>query len=170
MITLLVHRQHSTASGLILHTGKSFDALLQSSKGHDIGLQSHNCTRKATVCTVKCHAGLPFTVHLAWHRLTSAFFFSSCLPFSSRHIVSASFSHCLAIPSPLGTPPELAQPTIYQCNHKARSVMETHGNWYWVVSVKICLFVMRLNVPVNNFSVMSGRSQRFLGLTCTVRS
>ena len=30
-------------------------------------------------------------------------------------------------------------------------------------------FVLRLNVPVNNFSVMSGRSQRFLGLTSTVR-
>ena len=27
----------------------------------------------------------------------------------------------------------------------------------------ICLFVLRLNVPVNNFSVMSGRSHRFLG-------
>ena len=26
-----------------------------------------------------------------------------------------------------------------------------------------CLFVLRLNVPVNNFSVMSGRSNRFLG-------
>ena len=33
-----------------------------------------------------------------------------------------------------------------------------------------CLFVLRLNVPVNNFSVMSGRSQRFLGLTNTVGS
>ena len=33
-----------------------------------------------------------------------------------------------------------------------------------------CLFVLRLNVPVNNFSVMSGRSQRFLGLTSTVGS
>ena len=31
-------------------------------------------------------------------------------------------------------------------------------------------FVLRLNVPVNNFSVMSGRSQRFLGLTSTVGS
>ena len=32
-----------------------------------------------------------------------------------------------------------------------------------------CLFVLRLNIPVNNFSVMSGRSQRFsLGLTSTV--
>ena len=30
---------------------------------------------------------------------------------------------------------------------------------------RTCLFVLRLNVPVNNFSVMSGRSQRFLGLT-----
>ena len=32
----------------------------------------------------------------------------------------------------------------------------------------VCLFVLRLNVPVNNFSVMSGRSKRFLGLTSTV--
>ena len=32
------------------------------------------------------------------------------------------------------------------------------------------VFVLRLNVPVNNFSVMSGRSQRFLGLTSTVGS
>ena len=27
----------------------------------------------------------------------------------------------------------------------------------------VCLFVLRFNVPVNNFSVMSGRSHRFLG-------
>ena len=27
----------------------------------------------------------------------------------------------------------------------------------------VCLFVLRLNVPVNNFSVMSGWSNRFLG-------
>ena len=26
-----------------------------------------------------------------------------------------------------------------------------------------CLFVVRFNVPVNNFSVMSGRNYRFLG-------
>ena len=32
------------------------------------------------------------------------------------------------------------------------------------------LFMWRLNVPVNNFSVMSGRSQHFLGLTSTVGS
>ena len=31
-------------------------------------------------------------------------------------------------------------------------------------------FVLRLNIPVNNFSVMSGRSQLFLGLTSTVGS
>ena len=30
------------------------------------------------------------------------------------------------------------------------------------------LFVLRLSVPVNNFSVMSGRSHSFLGLTSTV--
>ena len=29
--------------------------------------------------------------------------------------------------------------------------------------VLFVLFVLRLNVPVNNFSVMSGRSHRFLG-------
>ena len=34
----------------------------------------------------------------------------------------------------------------------------------------VCLFVLRFNVPVNIFSVMSGRSQRFLGLTSTVGS
>ena len=28
---------------------------------------------------------------------------------------------------------------------------------------EVCLFVLRLNVPVNNFSVMSGWSHRFLG-------
>ena len=34
----------------------------------------------------------------------------------------------------------------------------------------VCLFVFRFNVPVNNCSVMAGRSQRFLGLTSTVGS
>ena len=29
----------------------------------------------------------------------------------------------------------------------------------------LCLLVLMLNVPVNNFSVMSGRSHRFLGIT-----
>ena len=31
----------------------------------------------------------------------------------------------------------------------------------------VCLFGLRLNVPVNTFSVMSGRSPRFLGITST---
>ena len=31
----------------------------------------------------------------------------------------------------------------------------------------VCLFVLRLNIPVNNFSVMSGWSHRFLGITST---
>ena len=30
-----------------------------------------------------------------------------------------------------------------------------------------CLFWVRLYVPVNNFSVMSGRNQHFLGITST---
>ena len=34
----------------------------------------------------------------------------------------------------------------------------------------VCLFVLRLYIPDNNFSVMSGRSQHFLGLTRTVVS
>ena len=29
----------------------------------------------------------------------------------------------------------------------------------------VCLMVLRLNFPVNNFSVMSGRSHHFLGIT-----
>ena len=31
----------------------------------------------------------------------------------------------------------------------------------------VCLFGLRLYIPVNNFSVMSGRSHRFLGITST---
>ena len=30
-----------------------------------------------------------------------------------------------------------------------------------------CLFGLRLYVPVNNFSIMSGRNHRFLGITST---
>ena len=33
-----------------------------------------------------------------------------------------------------------------------------------------CLFVLRLNVPVNNYSVIFGQSQCFLGLTSNVGS
>ena len=50
-------------------------------------------------------------------------------------------------------------------NRAARFVT---GNY--VFETFVCLFVLRLNVPVNNFSVMSGRSQLFLGLTSTVGS
>ena len=32
---------------------------------------------------------------------------------------------------------------------------------------EVCIVLFRLNVPVNNFSVMSGRSHRFLGITST---
>ena len=32
-----------------------------------------------------------------------------------------------------------------------------------ITATEIWLVVLRLNVPVNNFSVMSGRSHRFLG-------
>ena len=43
----------------------------------------------------------------------------------------------------------------------------TEANFYrtvlQVTMVLFVLFVLRLNVPVNNFSVMSGRSHRFLG-------
>ena len=35
---------------------------------------------------------------------------------------------------------------------------------------KFVIFVFRLNIPVSNFSVVSGQSQRFLGLTSTVGS
>ena len=31
----------------------------------------------------------------------------------------------------------------------------------------VCLFGLMLNVPVNNFSAMLGRSHRFLGITST---
>ena len=42
---------------------------------------------------------------------------------------------------------------------------------YFVLRSKdfVCLFVLRLNIPVNNFSVMSGWSHRFLGITSTFR-
>ena len=32
----------------------------------------------------------------------------------------------------------------------------------------VCLFVLRLNIPVNNFSVMSGWSHLFLDVTSTL--
>ena len=33
----------------------------------------------------------------------------------------------------------------------------------------VCFFLLMLNVPVNNFSVISGWSHRFLGITSTFR-
>ena len=33
-----------------------------------------------------------------------------------------------------------------------------------IIIIIICLFVLRFNVPVNNFSVMLGRSHRYLGI------
>ena len=42
--------------------------------------------------------------------------------------------------------------------------------WYtslWSTRYFICLFGLRLYVPVNNFSVMSGRSHRFPGFIST---
>ena len=50
---------------------------------------------------------------------------------------------------------------------KFRTLSQILGSW---VAGPFCLFVflLGLNVPVNNFLVMSGRSQRFLSLTSTV--
>ena len=41
---------------------------------------------------------------------------------------------------------------------------------FLVLCLFVCLFVLRVNSPVNNFSVISGRSQHFLGLTSTLGS
>ena len=40
---------------------------------------------------------------------------------------------------------------------------EMYANKYNPYKDFLFLFVLRLNVPVNNFSVMLGRSHRFLG-------
>ena len=46
--------------------------------------------------------------------------------------------------------------------------MTWHGRGMaWHGMFVFCLFGLRLYVPVNNFSVMSGRSHRFLGITST---
>ena len=46
---------------------------------------------------------------------------------------------------------------------KLECVIITFNHGFSVFNIFVCLFVLRLNVPVNNFSVMSGRSHRFLG-------
>ena len=53
-------------------------------------------------------------------------------------------------------------PRVVEKKNRERYVNKTY--------VFVCLFVLRLNAPANNFSVMSGRIQRFLGLTSTVGS
>ena len=45
--------------------------------------------------------------------------------------------------------------------------MRTMDALIWTIST--FGFVKRLNVPVNNFSVISGQSHRFLGITSTFR-
>ena len=53
------------------------------------------------------------------------------------------------------------------------SCTSTEAGWTLEILLSgfiFCLFVLRLNVPVNNFSVMSGRSKCFMGLISTVSS
>ena len=40
------------------------------------------------------------------------------------------------------------------------------SKWAFTLETFVCLFGLRLIFPVNDFSVMSGRSHRFLGITC----
>ena len=55
------------------------------------------------------------------------------------------------------------------CGDENYSACIPDGNFHVTDKVKVMLsysgrlVVLRLNVPVNNFSVMSGRSHRFLG-------
>ena len=60
--------------------------------------------------------------------------------------------------------------SMKECNKIEVYFNECCNRVYFIERVFVCLFVLRLNVPVNNFSVMSGWSQRFLGLTSTVGS
>ena len=51
--------------------------------------------------------------------------------------------------------------SLFACNMGICPCPKTTNNlfWFW--------FGLRLYVPVNNFSIMSGRSHRFLGITST---
>ena len=60
--------------------------------------------------------------------------------------------------------------TLYSNLHKSPPHKFIFDWSHSFICLFVCLFVLRLNVPVNNFSVMSGRSQRFLGSTSTVGS
>ena len=70
-----------------------------------------------------------------------------------------------------GFRPGLRQPGLFTTKDRIKfgTLSRVLGSW---VAGPFCLFVfvLRLNVPVNNFSVMSGQSQRFLSLTSTVGS
>ena len=48
-----------------------------------------------------------------------------------------------------------------------RTRPETQRRGFLMTQLILFLFGLRLYVPVNNFSVMSGRSHRFLGITST---
>ena len=84
---------------------------------------------------------------------------------ASSIFISFSFNHyllCIIVCS-VSNRPEIALKEPIVKSWKSRfGLMVVNSISYF------CLFVLRLNVPVNNFSVMSGRSQRFLGLTSTV--
>ena len=49
----------------------------------------------------------------------------------------------------------------------AKRIMSWHQFGTMFGTKGFCLIGLRLYVPVNNFSVMSGRSNRFLGITST---
>ena len=54
---------------------------------------------------------------------------------------------------------------------QCRCGIDCHGILDFILELNPCseIFVLRLNIPVNNFSVMSGWSHRFLGITSTFR-
>ena len=54
----------------------------------------------------------------------------------------------------------------YNQNQKHAIETETGENWNYRHNTKILVDLI-LNVPVNNFSVMLGRSHQFLGITST---
>ena len=61
---------------------------------------------------------------------------------------------------------------VNSCPHSLGRLDWSERGCHCVVKsvIYVCLFVLRINIPVNNFSVMLGRSQRFLGLISTVGS
>ena len=54
---------------------------------------------------------------------------------------------------------------------KTQPTYDRQGYNYMITALImfVCLFVMRVNVQVNNFSVMSGQSHRFLHINSSVR-